>query len=71
MRRLGVSGAETVVVEDSGSGIQAGKAAKARVAAVPNPLLMPPAGALAAADAILPSLHELPVILRKLTTSTD
>lgn len=71
MRRLGVSGAETLVVEDSGSGIQAGKAANARVAAVPNPLLMPPASALAAADAILPSLHELPVILRKLTISTD
>lgn len=71
MRRLGVSGPESVVVEDSGSGIQAGRAAKACVAAVPNPLLMPPANALVMADGILPSLHELPTFLQKRTTSRD
>jgi HAD superfamily hydrolase (TIGR01509 family) len=60
LRRLSVPPANAVVVEDSGSGILAGKAAGAYVVAVPNPALMPPPEAMRAADVVLESLHLLP-----------
>lgn len=59
MRRMGVAAEETAVVEDSGNGILAGKAAGAKVVAVPNPQLLPAAEALHKADAVIESLHDL------------
>lgn len=56
MKRMGVHPSESVVVEDSGSGILAGKAAGAAVIAVPNEHLMPPKETLEAADIVIGSL---------------
>jgi HAD superfamily hydrolase (TIGR01509 family) len=58
-RRLGVDPGASAVVEDSGAGIRAGKAAGAVVIAVPNPHTHPGAEVLALADATLDTLHEL------------
>jgi len=60
MQRIGVAPTETVVVEDSGGGIIAGKAAGASVIAVPNPQMMPAPEALRQADAVIDSLFALP-----------
>ncbi|HVS64062.1 MAG TPA: HAD family phosphatase [Thermoanaerobaculia bacterium] len=62
-RRLGVAPARCVVVEDSGAGIRAGKAAGAKVVAVPNPHTDPGREVLALADATIETLHELGVLL--------
>lgn len=62
-RRLGVEPARSAVVEDSGAGIRAGRAASARVVAVPNPHTDPGPEVLALADATIPTLHELAAIL--------
>jgi len=59
MTRLGVAAAETVIVEDSGGGIVAGKAAGARVVAIPNPQMMPAPEALRQADVVIESLFSL------------
>lgn len=56
MKRMGVAAAETAVVEDSGGGILAGKAAGAQVIAVPNPEMMPAPEALRQADVVIDSL---------------
>jgi len=66
MKRMEVSPAESVVVEDSGSGILAGKAAGAAVIAVPNEQLMPPKETLEAADVVIGSLESLPTALMKI-----
>lgn len=55
-RRLRVSVRETVVVEDSTSGILAGYAAGAKVIAVPNQHLKPPPDVLNKADVVIDSL---------------
>lgn len=70
MRRLGVDPRESVVVEDSGSGILAGKTAGAIVVAVPNPQLMPPQEALTAADIVLDSLTSFRSVFQKKLFST-
>lgn len=59
MKRLGIAAAEAVVVEDSGGGVLAGKAAGAKVVAVPNPEFMPGPEVLRQADAVLDSLLSL------------
>jgi len=59
LRRMGVAAAEAVVVEDSGGGIRAGKAAGAKVIAIPNPQLMPTPEVLRQADAVIDSLFAL------------
>lgn len=66
MTRLNVKPMESVVVEDSGSGILAGKAAGAKVIAVPNEHLMPAPGALAKADVVIDSLNEVERVLGSL-----
>ncbi|HLA69560.1 MAG TPA: HAD family phosphatase [Bacteroidota bacterium] len=71
MKRLGVSPAESVVVEDSGSGILAGKAAGASVVAVPNVNLMPPKDILNAADIVIGSLAALPAAMENLITQVS
>lgn len=65
-KRLGVDPNRCVVVEDSGSGILAGKAAGAAVIAIPNKELMPPKEALDKADVTLESLEQIEQALRQL-----
>jgi beta-phosphoglucomutase-like phosphatase (HAD superfamily) len=67
MRRLDVDPASCIVVEDSGSGIHAGKKAGAHVVAVPNPALMPSPDALQAADTTLSSLEHFPQYVMRLS----
>lgn len=66
MRRLKVKPGESAVIEDSGSGILAGKAAGAKVIAVPNEHLMPAPEALAKADFVIDSLNEVEKLLGSL-----
>jgi HAD superfamily hydrolase (TIGR01509 family) len=58
-RRLGVEPARCAAIEDSHSGIRSAKAAGMRVVAVPNPSYPPGDEALAEADVVLGSIHEL------------
>jgi HAD superfamily hydrolase (TIGR01509 family) len=58
-RRLGVSTAGCVAVEDSANGIRSAAAADMTVVAVPNREFPPDAGALALADDVLDSLEGL------------
>ena len=66
MKRMGVAAAETVVVEDSGAGILAGKAAGARVIAVPDSQMMPAPDALRQADAVIDSLFSIGRVIEEL-----
>jgi HAD superfamily hydrolase (TIGR01509 family) len=65
MRRMELDPAATAVVEDSGAGIEAGKAAGAKVIAVPNPHTDPGPEVLGLADACIGSLHELCATLER------
>jgi len=56
---LGVSAGRCAVIEDSANGIRSGRAAGARVVAIPNQHFPPAADALAQADVVLRSLEEL------------
>jgi HAD superfamily hydrolase (TIGR01509 family) len=58
-RRLGVEASSAAAVEDSHNGILAARAAGMRVIAVPNPHFPPNPEAVAEADVVLRSLHEL------------
>jgi sugar-phosphatase len=58
--RLGVDPGEALVVEDAPPGIEAGRAAGAAVVGVTS---THPAGQLAAADIVIPSLESLPAVL--------
>ncbi len=66
MRRMGIDGRVTAVVEDSGAGIKSGQAAGAKVVAVPNQHTNPGAEVLGLADACIDTLHELPRTLQEL-----
>ncbi len=68
MKRMSITPQESVIVEDSSGGILAGKAAGAKVIAVPNPDMMPTADALRQADAVIDSLISLGRTLEKLNT---
>jgi HAD superfamily hydrolase (TIGR01509 family) len=57
--RLGVEPASCVAIEDSENGIRAARAAGMAVLALPNPHYPPDPEALAEADEVLGSLHEL------------
>jgi HAD superfamily hydrolase (TIGR01509 family) len=64
-RRLGVDPADAVAIEDSHNGILAAKNAGMRTIAIPNAAFPPGDDALAAADVVLPSIHELtPAVIR-------
>lgn len=63
MKRMDLDPASTAVVEDSGAGIKSGRAAGARVVAVPNPSTDPGAEVLGLADARISSLRELVAVL--------
>jgi len=56
---LGVVPEHSVAVEDSAAGIRAASAAGMRVVAIPNALYPPAVDALALADDVLASIHEL------------
>jgi HAD superfamily hydrolase (TIGR01509 family) len=58
-RRVGVAPDRCAVVEDSGNGILAGRAAGMLVVAIPNSHFPPDEEALATADVVLRSLEEL------------
>ena len=58
-RRLGVPADRCAAVEDSENGIRSAKAAGMRVVAIPNAQFPPADDALAAADAVLPSVAAL------------
>ncbi|HSL96074.1 MAG TPA: HAD family phosphatase [Thermoleophilia bacterium] len=58
-RRLGVTPAAAVAIEDSANGLRAAAAAGLVVVAVPSPAFAPGAEALAGADVVLESLDEL------------
>jgi HAD superfamily hydrolase (TIGR01509 family) len=58
-RRLGVSAARSVAIEDSRNGILSAAAAGMRVIAIPNRAFPPGAEALAAASLVLGSLNDL------------
>jgi len=60
-RRLGVPPGACAAVEDSHSGIRSAKAAGMRVIAIPNPSYPPDGEALAHADVVLQSPHELTI----------
>ena len=66
-RRLGDDPADATAVEDSDAGIRAAHAAGMRVIAVPNALYPPDDDALALADVVLPSIHDLPEAVSTLT----
>jgi HAD superfamily hydrolase (TIGR01509 family) len=58
-RRLGVSPARCVAIEDSENGIRSAKAAGMWVLGIPNPRYPPSEDALALADDVLTSIKEL------------
>jgi HAD superfamily hydrolase (TIGR01509 family) len=58
-RRLGVTPARVVAIEDSANGIRAAHAAGMRTIAIPNRRYPPPPDALELADLVLESLDEL------------
>jgi HAD superfamily hydrolase (TIGR01509 family) len=66
MHRMDLSSGTTAVVEDSAAGIQAGKAAGAKVIAVPGGFTSPDNEAVLQADVRLESLHDLPSALEGL-----
>ncbi len=58
-RRLSVEPGRCAAIEDSSNGIRAAHAAGMRVIAIPNAHYPPGADALALADAVIGSVHEL------------
>lgn len=66
IRRMDLNPATAAVVEDSGAGIKAGKAAGTKVIAVPNPHTDPGPEVVALADARIGTLDELPATLATL-----
>lgn len=66
MRHMRLEASTTAVVEDSGAGIRSGRAAGAKVVAVPNVHTNPGLEVLALADVRIATLHELHAALAEL-----
>jgi beta-phosphoglucomutase-like phosphatase (HAD superfamily) len=64
---LGIVADACLVVEDALPGVAAAKAAKMRVAAIPDRRFVDPSKYEKAADYVLNSIKELPALIRKLT----
>src|SRR5206468_9186721 len=64
--KLGIAAHACLVIEDALSGIAAAKAAKMRVAAIPDQRFVDPRAYQSAANYVLNSLEELPPLLRTL-----
>ena len=69
-KKLNLPPDECLVIEDALSGIAAAKAAKMRVAAIPDRRFVDPAKYQEQADWILSGLKELPSLIHKLTPSS-
>jgi HAD superfamily hydrolase (TIGR01509 family) len=67
--QLGISSDACLVVEDALSGVGAAKAAKMRVAAIPDRRFVDPREYEKQADYVLGSLGELPALVRKLAVT--
>ena len=67
--RLGISADASLVVEDALPGIAAAKAARMRVAAIPDRRFVDPHDYEKEADYVLNSLKELPALVRKLVVA--
>ena len=63
-KKLGVAADACLVIEDALSGIAAGKAAKMRVAAIPDTRFVDPSDYKKEADYLLGSLSEIPALVR-------
>ncbi|HEY2102571.1 MAG TPA: HAD family phosphatase [Chthoniobacterales bacterium] len=66
VEKLGISSDACLVIEDALSGIAAGKAAKMRVAAIPDTRFVDPRDYQKEADYLLGSLSEIPALVRRL-----
>ena len=66
---LGIPADACLVVEDALPGVAAGKAAKMRVAAIPDRRFVDPSKYEKAADDVLNSIKELPALIRKLVVA--
>jgi len=69
-KKLRVQPDKCLVVEDALAGVAAAKAAKMRVAAIPDCRFVDPAAYEKTADYVLNSIKELPALIRKLTMAT-
>jgi beta-phosphoglucomutase-like phosphatase (HAD superfamily) len=63
--KLGIAADACLVIEDALSGIAAAKAAKMRVAAIPDTRFVDPHDYKKEADYVLTSLQEIPALIRK------
>ncbi len=70
LSRMSVSAEQAVVVEDSSAGILAGKAANAKVIAIPRGYTSSDDPAIRQADARIASLHALPETLEGMESDT-
>jgi 16S rRNA pseudouridine516 synthase len=68
--KLGVAANECLVIEDSLSGVAAAKAAKMRVAAIPDTRFVDPREYEDTADYVLASVAEIPELIRRIGTAT-
>jgi HAD superfamily hydrolase (TIGR01509 family) len=68
-KQLGIPADVCLVVEDALPGVAAGKAAKMRVAAIPDHRFVDPSKYEKAADYVLNSVKELPTLIRKLAVA--
>jgi HAD superfamily hydrolase (TIGR01509 family) len=68
-KHLGIPADACLVVEDALPGIAAGKAAKMRVAAIPDRRFVDPSKYEKAADYVLNSIKELPALIRELVVA--
>jgi HAD superfamily hydrolase (TIGR01509 family) len=64
-QKLGIAADACLVLEDALSGIAAAKAAKMRVAAIPDTRFVDPSDYKKAADFLLDSLSEIPALIRR------
>jgi HAD superfamily hydrolase (TIGR01509 family) len=69
-KKLGIGADSCLVIEDALSGIAAAKAAKMRVAAIPDTRFVDPNDYKKKADYLLGSLSEIPAFIRDLARST-
>jgi HAD superfamily hydrolase (TIGR01509 family) len=70
-QKLGIPDDACLVVEDALPGVAAGKAAKMRVAAIPDRRFVDPSKYEKAADYVLNSVKELPALIRKLAVPNE
>jgi HAD superfamily hydrolase (TIGR01509 family) len=70
-KKLGISPEACLVIEDSLAGIAAGKAAKMRVAAIPDTRFVDPREYEMKADYVIGSLSEIPVLIRRVNAGAS